>query len=149
MKLAKYLTPDLVRIGMAAEDKWQAIDELLGLLEERGLVNDAARVRADLVDRERKMSTGLEKGLAIPHAKSDGVNALAVALGLKPEGIEFDSLDGRPARAIFLVVSRKDTAGPHIECLAEISRLYSREQVRRALLSAMTPEQAVRALSVS
>ncbi len=149
MKLSRYLSPVLVRIGMKAEDKWQAIDELLALLEAQALLNDADRVRADLIERENKMSTGLESGLAIPHAKSTGVKHLAVALGIKPEGVEFDSLDGRPAQVIFLVVSRKDIAGPHIECLAEISTLYSREHVRKALLSAKTPQQAIRALEVS
>ena len=149
MKLSKYLRLGSIIIGLNAQTKWEAIDELLVPLDRQGLLADAAKVREDLVARERKMSTGLERGLAIPHAKSAGAKELAVALGIKPDGVEFDSLDGQPARAIFLVVSRHDRSGPHIQCLAEIAALYGRAEVRDALAAAKIPAQAMSALSTA
>ena len=91
----------------------------------------------------------LGNGLAIPHAKSAGAKELVGALGIKPEGVEFDSLDRQPARVIFLVVSRHDRSGPHIQCLAEIAALYGRAEVRNALAAAKDPDQAISALSTA
>jgi len=147
MNLQRYLKPECVVIGIKAKDKWEAIDELLDVLVRNGLVADAKQVRADVVAREKKMSTGMEFGLALPHAKSDGAKDLAIALGTAPDGIEFDSLDGKPARVVFLVVSRKDITGPHIQCLAEIASLYRNEKLRDALPKARTPEEALKLLS--
>lgn len=149
MKLSKYLRPGSIIIGLSAQTKWEAIDELLAPLDRQGLVADAAKVREDLIARERKMSTGMERGLAIPHAKSSGAKELAVALGITPEGIEFDSLDGQPATMIFLVVSRHDRSGPHIQCLAEIAALYGRAEVRNALGAAKAPLAAMSILTAA
>jgi len=148
MKLSKYLRPGSIVIGLKADTKWDAIDALLALLERQSLLDDAAQVRVDVVSREEKMSTGIEYGLAIPHAKSIGARDLLMALGIAPDGIDFGSLDGKPAQAIFLVVSRKDTTGPHIQCLAEITARYGRAAVRARLLSARTPQEALQALGM-
>lgn len=147
MKLQKYLWPSSIRIQLRAQDKWQAIDELLQVLVRQGLVADVAQVRADLLAREKKMSTGMEFGLALPHAKSDGAKELAIALGISREGIDFESLDDKPAHVIFLVVSRKDITGPHIQCLAEIATLFKREDIRTTLAGVRTPDEALRLLA--
>jgi len=146
MNLLRYLRPECIVIGMKAKDKWEAIDELLDVMARNGMVADAKLVRADVIAREKKMSTGMEFGLALPHAKSDGAKDLAIALGIAPEGINFDSLDGKPARVIFLVVSRKDITGPHIQCLAEIASLFRDEKVRQALQSARTADEVLKLL---
>ena len=146
MKLSKYLRPGLIVLDLKAETKWEAIDELLAVLVRRGLVADAARAREDLITREKRMSTGMEEGLAIPHTKTTAVSQLIVALGTKREGLEFESLDGKPAHVIFLVLSRKDVSGPHIQCLAQIASLYAKPDVRAALVNAHTAEEVVRIL---
>jgi mannitol/fructose-specific phosphotransferase system IIA component (Ntr-type) len=101
----------------------------------------------DLMARESRMSTGMEQGLAIPHAKSKAVGELTVALGLAPEGIDFQSLDGKPSRVIFLVLSAVGSRGPHIECLAEIARAYSREGFREALLACRFADEVIAVLT--
>lgn len=146
MKLGKYLRPQSIHVDLKATDKWEAIDELLQPLADQGLLADAVKVRTDLVTREKKMSTGMEFGLALPHAKSDGAKELAVALGISKKGINFDSLDGGAAHVIFLVVSRRDTAGPHIQCLATIARLFTNETIRTGLAAVRTPMEALRLL---
>ena len=147
MKLNKYIVPSCIIVGLSADDKWQAIDKLLNGLADAGAVQDRAQVREDLFAREKKMSTGMEGGLALPHAKSDGAKTLAVAVGISSEGIDFDSLDGNPAHVLFLVVSRKDISGPHIQCLAEIARLYRDGACRRRLLRSSRPEDVIKALA--
>ena len=145
-KLLRYITPACVIPRLAAEQKADAIEELLQVLAAQDLLDDVERVRQDVFARESQMTTGLTQGLAIPHAKSVGAKDLTVAVGLKPEGLDFESIDGLPARAIFLVVSRPDRSGPHLECLAEIARAYSNEAVRRALLEADTAQTVIAAL---
>jgi len=146
MKLTRYLRADSIIIGLQSRTKWEAIDRLLAVLDEQGVLADVDQVRKDLVEREQRMSTGMERGLAIPHAKSAGAKQLAIALAIQRKGLEFDSLDGQPAQVIFLVVSRKDTTGPHIQCLAEIASLYQHEEVRETLLAAKTAEDVMRLL---
>ena len=146
LKLLKFLRPSCVVPKLEAENKEDAIEELIAALEAEGLLGDAEQVRADVFAREEQMSTGLTEGLAIPHAKSVGARDITVAVGLKPEGIDFESLDGKPAQAVFLVVSRADYAGPHLECLAEIAQFYSRPEARQRLLKATTTRQILETL---
>lgn len=134
-KLLKVLTSDCIIPRLRAETKEQAIDELLASLEKQGKLDDLAQARSDVMAREKQMSTGLTHGLAVPHAKTRGVSEMTVALGIKPEGIEFESLDGKPTHVIFLVLSRPDTMGPHLQCMAEISAICSKPDVRQSLLS--------------
>ena len=134
-KISKVVTSDCIIPRLRAETKEQAIDELLAVLERQGKLDDPAKAREDVMAREQQMSTGLTDGLAVPHAKTRGVSDMVVALGIKPEGIEFESLDGKPARVIFLVLSRPDTMGPHLQCLAEISAICSKVDVQQMLMS--------------
>jgi len=147
VKLSSYLLPTTIKPRLTAGDKRAAIEELLDLLVQCGAVSDRETALADLLAREAKMSTGMEQGLAIPHAKSHAVTKLTVALGLAPEGIEFQSLDGRPAQVIFLVLSEVGSRGPHIECLAEIARVYSANGTREAFLAARTVGEVLEVLA--
>jgi len=146
LKLVRYLKPSCVVPALKARTKQEAIEELLDCLRSLPAWYDVSAVRDDVFAREEQMSTGLTDGLAIPHAKSSGARQLCVAIGLKPEGIDFASLDDKPSKAIFLVVSRVDRAGPHLECLAEIAQFYSRPEARERLLRARNVEEIVAAL---
>lgn len=80
-------------------------------------------------EREASMSTGFENGIAIPHAKCDASENIVLVVGLKKDGIEYDSLDKKPARFFFLIISLKSQAGPHIQLLAEIGRKMSLPEI--------------------
>jgi mannitol/fructose-specific phosphotransferase system IIA component (Ntr-type) len=95
----------------------------------------------DVLARESYLSTGLENGLAIPHAKTDGVNGLVAAFGVKKAGVDFESLDGKPAKLIFLVLSPRDTSGPHIQALAVIARTLKDKNMRETIIDATTSEE--------
>lgn len=146
VKLLKLLKPACVIPRIEAETKQDAIEELLQALAAQGAIRDIDVVRKDVLERESRMSTGIPGGLAIPHAKSDGAREVAVAVGLKPEGIDFEALDGQPSYAIFLVVSGEAWSTPQLECLAQIAKLYSRPEARDRILSATTREQVLAAL---
>ena len=104
-------------------------------------------VEQALVVREKSMTTGMEDGIAIPHAAIDGIDELIAVLGLNPVGIPFETLDGAPARIIIGLVIPRARKLAHIKTLAEIAKLLSRAEVRERLLRCTDAESAVRALA--
>ncbi len=141
MKLSEYITKNHIIINLNGNSKVQVIEELLDCLQDSDNLLDRELALQDVLAREGYLSTGLENGIAIPHAKTDGVGSLLIAFGIKKEGVDFESLDGKPGQFIFLVLSPRDTSGPHIQALAAISRNLKDASTRKALLEAETVEQ--------
>lgn len=120
--------------------------EMARRLHASGDVRDASALAAKLVEREKLGCTGLGNGLAIPHGKLPGLDGVLVAIGVVPGGVDFHALDGRPVRLLLLVLSPADAPAGHLQALARISRLVKTPGVTEALLSAESPEEALRAL---
>ncbi len=144
MNLRKVLSPQTVKVGLEGRTKPEIVEELLDLICTTGKVRDREQALADLVAREQKMSTGMEHGVAIPHAKTDVVEELLAAVATHPSGVDFKSLDGGLSRLFIVTLSPKNRTGPHIQFLAEISRILRSETVRERVLSAPTPEDIIR-----
>jgi Kef-type K+ transport system membrane component KefB/mannitol/fructose-specific phosphotransferase system IIA component (Ntr-type) len=140
--LLSLIEPESVCLRLKAETKEGIITELVDMLAGRGRLLDRAQVLADVLEREKAMSTGMEHGIALPHGKTDGLADIAVAVGVKKQGIDFDSMDGQPARLFILVVSPKKTSGPHVQFLAAIGAVLQDAAMREAVIDAATPEEA-------
>jgi fructose-specific phosphotransferase system IIA component len=134
------ITPDYITLDLKANDKEALITELVDLLAARGRLTNRDEVLRDVFEREKSMSTGMEHGIALPHGKSDGVDDLTVAVGIKRDGIDFGSLDGEKSRLFIMVVSPRKTTGPHIQFLAAISSVLRDEAMRAKLFDATDPE---------
>jgi len=130
----------VVILRPAAGTKEELIAEMVNALAERGLICDRDRTLAAVLKRERSMSTGMQHGVAIPHAKTDTTDDLAVAICVKRDGIDFNSLDRLPANIIVLTISSVLRTGPHIRFLADIGRLLERPTVRARMLAAATAD---------
>ena len=141
MQINDLFSNQLIKVGLTGVNKFQVIEEMVDLLDKAKMLNDHSIALDDVIEREQYLSTGLENGVAIPHAKTDTVDELRLTFGISKEGIDFDSLDGQPATLVFLVLSPKDTSGPHIQLLARISRNLKREEIRNALLNCDSPEK--------
>lgn len=135
MELRDYLPESNIILNLTGKTKLEVIKELLQKMYKLQLVNDYDNALDDVLAREGHLSTGLENGVAIPHAKTDGVTDLAIVFGVKKSGVEFETLDGKPANFIFLVLSPKNTSGPHIQALALISRNLKLKETRDKLLN--------------
>jgi len=140
MKLSDYLPVNNIISDLYGNTKIEIIEELLGLMKDLKIVTQYEVALNDILDREGYLSTGLENGLAIPHAKTDSINQLAIVFGIKREGVPFESLDGKPAENIFLVLSPKDTSGPHIQALALITRNLKDVKTREKLKESKSAE---------
>jgi mannitol/fructose-specific phosphotransferase system IIA component (Ntr-type) len=148
MKLSELLTDESVILPLEASDKWQAIRIMAqGMVAMGALPADQlAAVEVALVAREESMTTGMEDGIAIPHAAVDNIPEVIAVLGIAPEGVEFEALDGQPARLLVCLVIPRAKKLQHIRTLAEIAKLLSRAPVRERLLGCDAPQQVLEAI---
>jgi PTS system nitrogen regulatory IIA component len=147
MNLKKVLTTDSILPDLKAETKEGIIEELLGCLTQTGKVVDRDAALQAVLCREAKMSTGMQNGIAIPHGKTDAVDQLLVVIGIKPGGVDFSAMDGEPCTIFILTLSPENRAGPHIQFLAEISKLLGSPEVRSKLLDAPTADKVFNLLT--
>jgi PTS system fructose-specific IIC component len=143
MALYELLDAKSIITELQADTKEGVIEELVDVLERAGRISDRTAVLDAVMERESQMSTGLEEGVAVPHAKSSAVSMLTAALGIKRQGLDFDSADGKPTRIVFLLIAEKNNPGPHVRALAQLARLLSDPVMRSALINAKTPEEIV------
>lgn len=136
MAVIELMSEEIVKTPLTARDKPDVLRELVQILKDAGRIDDFDSVLRALQVREDQMSTGLEGGIAVPHAKSDAVDTLKMAVGIAPDGIDFNSLDGAPTKLFFLLVAPPDKAGPHVQALAEIAKLSQSKAFCRALVHA-------------
>lgn len=112
---------------------------MVQLLENHPSVTDAERVLEDILERERMMSTGVGKGLALPHAKTAGVSETVGCFAVTARPIDFDAMDGEPVRLVFMLAGPEAARSKHIKILSHISRLLNRERLRKRILDCDTP----------
>ena len=147
MRLTDYITTKHVKIGLEGESKEEVIEELVSLLADTSDVSDADAIYEAVMSREREGSTGLEKGVAIPHAKSDAVKSLSIVVGISRDGINFESQDGKPAHLLFLMVAPTSESGPHVQAIAKIVKMIKFDKLRKKLVEAKKPEDVVEIVS--
>jgi len=136
MRIDDFLAPEMVVPALQGRTKDDVIEELAEVVSKHHPEIDHWRLVGALQDRERLNSTALGEGVAIPHGKLPGVKRVVAAFGRSPQGVDFNSLDGKPTHLFFLLVAPEDSAGAHLKALARISRLFKQPQFRQAILAA-------------
>ena len=139
MSIKSVLEENLVKLDLEGNSKEEIIHELLDILVKAGKVKDVETAFRDIMSRENKMSTGIQDGVAIPHAKTKAVESLVACVGVKKNGVDFASLDGKPSNIFIMTLSSPNRIGPHVQFLAEISNIIIKEDARDRILSAKTP----------
>ncbi len=136
MLLSEVLRPDLIKVRLEAENKREAIRELVDVLVQQ---HDVPMIRRnDIIDavfeREAIIGTGMEKGIAIPHASTNHVEDVLCALGTAPQGIPFESLDGLPAKLVILLLVPKKQYAEKVKTLAAIAHLLEEEHSKNKII---------------
>lgn len=144
--LSELLRPELVTVDLQGRDKREIIRNMLDLICASGKVKDRELALRDLFDHEAGMSTGMENGVAIPHAKSDAVDGLIAAVGVSKRKIDFECLDRKPAQIFVMTLSPKIAGDQHIRFLAEIGRLLSDKTMRKRILEAKSDGELLKTL---
>jgi PTS system nitrogen regulatory IIA component len=129
-----------IRVELNSSGRDEAIRELVGLIHAKHRLRNVEEAVSVVMEREQKMSTSLENGIAVPHGKVASVDRLLVAVGLKQKGIDFKSADGQSSKIIILILSSATQSGPHVRCLAEIGRLLQSDVNRKKILAAKDAE---------
>jgi mannitol/fructose-specific phosphotransferase system IIA component (Ntr-type) len=146
MRLPELIRPEDVLVPLTATDKWDAIAQLVDRVVAQGRA--PAEAREELLDlvlaRERSMSTGMEKGIAIPHAAVDGIEHIVGSLGIvrDEEGLAFEAIDARPTFLVVLLLIPRSQKLQHIRTLNSIAQVLRSDETRRALREADDAEQA-------
>jgi nitrogen PTS system EIIA component len=141
--MKNFLVRDALVPALAAGTKEGAIRELVGALQHAGYFQpkEVDPVVAEILRREGLGSTGIGRGVAIPHSRHEGLPRLVGTVGLSRAGIPFDSIDGQDVRMVFLLVSRPDQPGPHLHALETIVRVTESDEFVDKLLACTTREQ--------
>lgn len=141
MKVYELLEDKYILTEFKSLNKTDVINELIDLHNEDSRVIHLEEVRNCVLDREKIMSTGVGKGFAIPHGKTNSVNDILAAFGKSSKPIEYDALDGQPVQLVFLMVGKDNLVSKHIKLLSRISRLMNNDEFRQKLLEAKTKEE--------
>lgn len=141
MNLVDVFRREYIKIPLEKNTKTDVIKELVEVLTQHQAIRKSDGIIQAVFDREEIMTTGVGNGVAIPHCKHKESRNFAIALGVHPQGIDFDSIDKKPAQIIFLLVGPEDQPGTHIKLLSRISRIISKDEVREKVLACNTPAE--------
>ncbi|MBI5250766.1 MAG: PTS sugar transporter subunit IIA [Desulfomonile tiedjei] len=146
MRILDFLIPDGIISSLAAKSKEQVLAELVGPIADANPSINKEHLIETLVGRENLGSTGIGGGVAIPHGKLDGLKGLAASFGKSDQGVDFSSMDNKPAHLFFLLVAPKNSAGDHLKALARISRLFKDPLLKAGLQQANSAEEIYKIL---
>lgn len=147
MNLKKLLIKDSILPELKATTKTNVIEEMVSGMVFAGKFTDKTAAVQAVLAREEKMSTGMQNGIAIPHGKTDAVDHLVTAVGIHRAGVDFGSMDGKPSHIFIMALSPENWTGPHIQFLAEISKVLSRPGLREKLLAASNADEILSLLT--
>ena len=138
VSIADLLSEDVIEPDIDAKNRDEIFEQLVEDLEKAGKLEDADAALKAITEREGILSTGIGNGVAIPHGKTAAVDNLVAAFGRVKEGVDFQSLDGKPVHLVFLLISPQKEAGLHVRALARISRMLKNIRFRSLLQEAET-----------
>ncbi|PEQ93106.1 PTS fructose transporter subunit IIA [Bacillus sp. AFS006103] len=143
MKITELLTINTILLNIEGNQKEDTIDQLVEVLFKAGKISDRSEFKASILKREEQSTTGIGDGIAIPHAKTKVVNEAAIVFGKSAAGVNYESLDGKPAHLFFMIAAPEGANNTHLEALARLSGLLMKAEVRYELLKATTPEEII------
>jgi PTS system nitrogen regulatory IIA component len=142
MKILDVLNTEAINVNLKARDKKGILDELVAPVAEKAGAGQEKLVKV-LMERERLGSTGIGGGIGIPHGKLKNLDALILGFGLSRQGVDFESMDGRPTHIFFLLLTPESSAGMHLKLLARISRLLKNDGLKERLMQAQTAQDVI------
>lgn len=136
MKIEGLLSDKYIELHLEAGTKSQIIEKMLLITGSHPGVKSPKKLRHDVLRREKEMSTGIGKRIALPHAKTEAVSTPVLALATLQEGVDFDAIDNEPVQIVFLLATPEEMLSEHLKLLGRITRLAGRSALRDRLLAA-------------
>lgn len=147
LMLSKFLKEKFINLELKGKNKKQVIAELVELIATSGKLSNKKAFFKTIISREKLGSTGIGNGVAIPHAKSKGVNGFVLVFARKAEGIDFDAIDGELTYLFFALASPEPEVGKHLKVLSEISYLVKDKFIVDQLKNAKTRKDVLKIIS--
>ncbi len=141
--IENFLDVDLIIFFDKVEDKFTMIGEMVDRALKKGIIMTREPILHKIREREELESTGVIEGIAIPHARTEAVKDLLIVISVIKEGLDFNSLDGKPVNIVFLIVAPEDAKHEYIQILARISRMCRQEDFRKSLMEASSPSEVM------
>jgi len=138
INISDYLKEENIKMNLVAKNKKKAIKTLL---EFNSL--DKESILKEIMKREELESTGFGNGIAVPHARIDGIPSITILVGVSKKGVEFDSLDGKPANLIFLILAPKSETKLYIYILAKLIKVLEEEKNLTELVNVDTSQSFI------
>ncbi|MCS7250267.1 MAG: PTS sugar transporter subunit IIA [candidate division WOR-3 bacterium] len=142
-KISEILIKEGIILDLKKKEKIEVIKELSERLINLGYITDPEEFFSEILKRENLESTGIGMGIAIPHTRSRAVKDLVIVFGRSKEGVDFSSLDGKPAHLIFLIAGPEDKKSEYLFTLARLSKLLRKDEVRIELNKAKDEEEVL------
>lgn len=146
MEVKEFINSELIKMDLKSDKKNAVIKELIDMVKANDLIIDSEEVYKKALEREEKGTTGVGKGVAIPHVKSSAVKKATIAFGRSKNGIDYESMDKKPTYLFFLIVVPEESHDQHLKLLAQLSRKLIHDDFRESLMEAKTPEDILKIL---
>lgn len=141
MKITDLLSTSAIKLNGVAHSKEEVINQMVDLMESNGNIINKEEYKRVVMEREKEGTTGIGEGIAIPHGKTEAVSKPGLSAMVIPNGVNFDSLDGQPAKLIFLIAAPNTKDNVHLDVLSRLSTLLMDTEFRKELLNAETPAE--------
>lgn len=141
MKITDLLSTSAIKLNGNVQNKEDVINQMVDLMANNGNIINKDEYKRVVLQREKEGTTGIGEGIAIPHGKTDAVSKPGLSAMVIPNGVEFESLDGQPARLIFLIAAPNSKDNIHLDVLSRLSMLLMDPKFREELLNAETPAE--------
>ncbi len=140
-RFMKLFSPDLIKLNYYALDKKSCLTEMVEFLYEKEIVLIPEKFLNEILEREKLMSTGIGRKIAIPHARSLAVKELKIGVYLLDNELDFNSIDGEPVKIIFMIAVPEMMKDEYMKVLSSISNFFRNEENRKRLLTCSSPEE--------
>lgn len=144
IRLLDFLEEEYITTGLEATDKWEALSKMAAFLHHSHRCHDISlkELKRRVVDREKEISTGIGDNIAIPHAIVDGGPKIRGVIGVSTQGIEFNSMDGKPVHIIIMIATPRENYDLHLQVLANISKIFgSHPHIKEDIINCRKPEE--------
>jgi fructose-specific phosphotransferase system IIA component len=143
VKFSELLSPDCISLDLKGEKKKEIIQELVDLFVKSGKVAAGNDIAREVLSREKIVSTGIGKGVAIPHKLMRGIDRNMIGFGRKKEPVKFKAVDGKPVDIFFLLLGPEGSENTHLRILSKLARYVHKDVFLASLRQAKTPEEVI------
>ena len=146
MFLHDVFQPEFIKVEVEAEDKDEVFEELVDYFCQTEKLSAHDEILDALIEREAKMSTGIHKGIAVPHGKTNVVETIRGVLGISRKGVDYDALDGEPVYLLFMIIAPREDSEKHLRILKRLAELLENPKFYTDLLAQNSPQGAYKVI---